>query len=134
VGNGNLRTNLHDLEKLSRVPGISILEFFPKVSRENDRGQKVDALMRAAEGLQESDLDELRSWAEFRRARQTYESRKRGQRSHQPMSRSECYGWLKELARTTHARFSLIRREYFDLIFTSFIALKPSESICGPTN
>jgi transcriptional regulator with XRE-family HTH domain len=73
---------LDDLEKLSRVLGVSILEFFPKVSRENDKDQKIDALLRAAEGLHESDLDELRSWAEYRRARQIYKSRKKGQRSH----------------------------------------------------
>jgi transcriptional regulator with XRE-family HTH domain len=78
---GTYEPTLDDLEKLSRVLGISILEFFPKVSRENDRGQKVDALLRATEGLHESDLDELRSWAEFRRARQMYKSRKKGQRS-----------------------------------------------------
>jgi hypothetical protein len=38
--------------------------------------------LRAAEGLHESDLDELRSWAEYRRARQIYKSRKKGKRSH----------------------------------------------------
>ena len=79
---GTYEPTLDDLEKLSRVLGVSILEFFPKVSQENDRGQKVDALLRAAEGLQESDLDELRSWAEYRRARQMYKSGKKGQRSH----------------------------------------------------
>jgi transcriptional regulator with XRE-family HTH domain len=79
---GTYEPTLDDLEKLSHAPGISILEFFPKVSRENNRRQKVDALMRAPEGLQKSDLDELRSWAEFRRARQMYKSRKSGQRSH----------------------------------------------------
>lgn len=70
---------LDDLEKLSRMLGVSILEFFPKVGRENERAQKVDALLRAAEGLHVSDLDELRSWAEFRRARHIYKSRKKGQ-------------------------------------------------------
>ena len=73
---------LDDLEKLSRVLGVSILDFFPKVSLENDKDQKIDALLRAAEGLHESDLDELRSWAEYRRARQIYKSRKKGKRSH----------------------------------------------------
>jgi transcriptional regulator with XRE-family HTH domain len=79
---GTYEPTLDDLEKLSRALGVSILEFFPKVSQENNRGQKVDALLRAAEGLHESDLDELRSWAEYRRARQMYKSRKKGQRLH----------------------------------------------------
>src|ERR1700733_6106473 len=61
---------LDDLEALSRVLGVSILEFFPKVERENDRNRKVDALLRATQGLHASDLDELRLWAEYRRARQ----------------------------------------------------------------
>ena len=70
---------LDDLEKLSRVLGVSILEFFPKVGRENEREQKVDALLRATDGLHATDLDELRSWAEFRRARHIYKSKKKGQ-------------------------------------------------------
>jgi transcriptional regulator with XRE-family HTH domain len=79
---GTYEPTLDDLEKLSRVFGISILEFFPKTSQESDKNQKVDALMRAAEGLHESDLDELRSWAEYRRARQIYKLRKKGHRTH----------------------------------------------------
>lgn len=79
---GTYEPTLDDLEKLSRALGVSILAFFPKVNRENDKDQKVDALLRAAEGLHGSDLDELRSWAEYRRARQIYKSRKKGQRSH----------------------------------------------------
>jgi len=78
---GTYEPTLDDLEKLARTLGVSILEFFPKVSRESEKGQKVDALLRAAEGLHEADLDELRSWAEYRRARQIYKSRKKGQRS-----------------------------------------------------
>jgi len=72
---------LDDLEKLARALGASILEFFPKETSGNEKGQKVEALMRAAEGLRESDLDELRSWVEYRRARQLYKSAKKGRRS-----------------------------------------------------
>jgi transcriptional regulator with XRE-family HTH domain len=79
---GTYEPTLDDLERLARSLGVSILEFFPKLSSDNDRDHKVDALLRAAEGLHESDLDELRSWAEYRRARQIYKSRKKGQRSH----------------------------------------------------
>ena len=68
---------LDDLEKLSRALRISILEFFPTAGRDNVRHKKVDALLRAAKDLHDSDLDELRSWAEYRRARQIYKSRRK---------------------------------------------------------
>jgi transcriptional regulator with XRE-family HTH domain len=75
---GTYEPTLDDLEKLSRALGKSILEFFPNAAPETAKDQKVDALLRAAKGLQESDLDELRSWAEYRRARHIYKSRKKG--------------------------------------------------------
>ena len=78
---GTYEPTLDDLEKLSRVLGVSILEFFPKADRENARERKVEALLRAAGGLQSSDLEELKSWAEFRRARQMYKSRRKGSQS-----------------------------------------------------
>jgi transcriptional regulator with XRE-family HTH domain len=76
---GTYEPTLDDLEKLSRVLGVSILEFFPRVNQENDRGQRVEALLRAAQGLKDSDLDELRLWAEYRRARGIYKSRRKRQ-------------------------------------------------------
>lgn len=75
---GTYEPTLDDLEKLSRALHVSILEFFPKSGRETAKDQKVDALLRVANGLHASDLDELRSWAEYRRARQIYKSRKKG--------------------------------------------------------
>jgi hypothetical protein len=48
---------------------VSIIQFFPKSEGEDARSQKVDALLRAAQSLQQGDLDELRRYAEFRRAR-----------------------------------------------------------------
>jgi transcriptional regulator with XRE-family HTH domain len=72
---------LDDLEKLARALSVSILEFFPKETSNKEKGGKVEALMRAAEGLHAADLDELRSWAEYRRARQLYKSGKKRPRS-----------------------------------------------------
>jgi transcriptional regulator with XRE-family HTH domain len=63
---------LNDLERLSRELCVSILEFFPKADPTNKRTQHVDALLRTAQGLNEDDLDELRRYAEFRRARGMY--------------------------------------------------------------
>jgi transcriptional regulator with XRE-family HTH domain len=78
---GTYEPTLDDLEHLSRTLGVSILQFFPKVSQENQQERKVDALLRTARGLDASDLDELRLWAEYRRARQVYKSKGKGRQS-----------------------------------------------------
>jgi transcriptional regulator with XRE-family HTH domain len=67
---GTYRPSLEDLENLSRFFGISVLEFFPKESVPTN--DKVTALLRAATQLSEDDLEELRKYAEFRRARSLY--------------------------------------------------------------
>ncbi|EKD84351.1 MAG: hypothetical protein ACD_39C00095G0009 [uncultured bacterium] len=64
---GTYRPNLDDLEKLSRFFGVSILEFFPKEDEPTET--KLTALLRAAKDLPENDLEELKKYAEFRRAR-----------------------------------------------------------------
>ncbi len=64
------RPTLEDLEKLSRFFGVSVLEFFPR--EEEAKGDEVAALLRAAKDLDPKDLAELRSYAEFRRARPLY--------------------------------------------------------------
>lgn len=64
------RPNLEDLDRLSRFFGVSILEFFPpEEARANDQ---MAALLRAAKQLKPEDLEELRRYAEFRRARNLY--------------------------------------------------------------
>ena len=75
---GTYEPTLDDLERLSRELGVSILEFFPRVGRQDEKDRKVDALLRTAQGLHESDLDELRRYAEFRRARSVYKSKSHG--------------------------------------------------------
>jgi transcriptional regulator with XRE-family HTH domain len=64
------RPDLADLEKLSRFFGVSILAFFPR--EDAPRKEEVSALLRAAEQLDERDIEELRRYAEFRRARSLY--------------------------------------------------------------
>lgn len=61
------RPSLSDLEKLARFLGVSILEFFPSEQVEND--EQITALLRTAKQLSEPDLDELRRYAEYRKAR-----------------------------------------------------------------
>jgi len=72
---GTYQPTLDDLEKLARALRVSILSFFPKPEKTDEKEEKVDALLRAARGLNTADLDELRKYAEFRRARSIYKSR-----------------------------------------------------------
>jgi transcriptional regulator with XRE-family HTH domain len=78
---GTYEPTLNDLEKLARFFGKSIVQFFPQVEAHDQRSQKVDALLRAAESLQQDDLDELRRYAEFRRARSLQKGTKQRKRS-----------------------------------------------------
>jgi transcriptional regulator with XRE-family HTH domain len=64
------RPSLEDLDQLSRFFGVSILEFFPP--EEAPANEQVAALLRAAQQLKPEDLEELRRYAEFRRARSMY--------------------------------------------------------------
>ena len=67
------RPGLEDLDKLARFFGVSILELFPPDDSvvSNDR---ISALLRTAKQLSEQDLEELRRYAEFRKARSIYGS------------------------------------------------------------
>jgi len=64
------------LDKIARFFGVSILEFFPK--EEAPKEEKLAALLRAAKQLKPEDLDELRRYAEFRKARSLFSSGSKG--------------------------------------------------------
>ena len=78
---GTYEPTLHDLERLSRFFGVSIVKFFPQVEEEDPKSKKVDALLRAAQSLQQDDLDELQRYAEFRRARSLQKGMQQKKRS-----------------------------------------------------
>ncbi|OYQ64140.1 hypothetical protein B9G53_13300 [Pseudanabaena sp. SR411] len=61
------RPTLDDLEKLSRCLDVSILEFFPPEERSGDA--EITALLRAAQQLPPEDIEELKKYAEYRKAR-----------------------------------------------------------------
>lgn len=65
---------IQDLDRLARFFGKSVLEFFPKEDPTDD--EHLIALMRAAKELDPSDLEELRRYAEFRKARNLMASKK----------------------------------------------------------
>jgi len=67
--------SLEDLDQLARFFGVSMLEFFPP--DEAVGNDQMAALLRTAKQLKPDDLEELRRYAEFRRARSLYASQER---------------------------------------------------------
>ncbi len=74
------RPTIEDLERLARFFGKSILDFFPAEEIRTERGERIDALLRTAKQLDDEDVEELRRYAEFRRARQVYTKRPPGRK------------------------------------------------------
>jgi transcriptional regulator with XRE-family HTH domain len=76
---GTYRPSLKDLERLSRFFGVSIMSFFPPEMVDDDEDENLKALLRTARQLHPADLEELRKYAEFRRARGIYQGKTRPQ-------------------------------------------------------
>jgi transcriptional regulator with XRE-family HTH domain len=74
---GTYRPSVIDLEKISRFFGVSINSFFPSEMARAEEDENLKALLRTARQLHPSDLEELRKYAEFRRARGIYEGKTR---------------------------------------------------------
>ena len=74
---GTYRPSLKDLEKISRFFGVSMMSFFPEDMVDDDENENLKALLRTARQLHPSDLEELRKYAEFRRARGIYQGKTR---------------------------------------------------------
>lgn len=74
---GTYRPSLKDLERISRFFGVSMMSFFPPDLVDEDEDEDLKALLRTARQLHPSDLEELRKYAEFRRARGIYQGKTR---------------------------------------------------------
>jgi transcriptional regulator with XRE-family HTH domain len=74
---GTYRPGLKDLEKLSRFFGVSMMSFLPSELVKDDEDENLIALLRTARQLHPADLEELRKYAEFRRARGIYQGKTR---------------------------------------------------------
>lgn len=61
------KPSIEDLDTLARFFNVSILEFFPSVEEQVE--SRVMPLLRAAKDLPDNDLEEIRRYAEFRKAR-----------------------------------------------------------------
>ena len=68
---GVYRPSLQDLERLARFFGVSMMSFLPPEMVDAEDGNLV-ALLRTARQLHPADLEELRRYAEFRKARSIY--------------------------------------------------------------
>lgn len=66
------KPDLEDLERLARFFGVSILHFFP--NEEPARDEQMKALLRTAKDLPKGEIEELRRYVEFRKARFLYTS------------------------------------------------------------
>ena len=74
---GIYRPSVTDLERISRFFGVSIISFFPSEMVDEQEDENLKALLRTARQLHPADLEELRKYAEFRRARSIYEGKSR---------------------------------------------------------
>lgn len=74
---GTYRPSLKDLERISRFFGVSMMSFFPEEMVDEDEDENLKALLRTARQLHPADLEELRKYAEFRRARGIYQGKSR---------------------------------------------------------
>jgi len=74
---GTYRPSLKDLERISRFFGVSMMSFFPPEMVDDDEDENLKALLRTARQLHPADLEELRKYAEFRRARGIYQGKNR---------------------------------------------------------
>ena len=74
---GTYRPSTKDLERLSRFFGVPISMFFPSEMVGEEGDENLKALWRAARQLHPADLEELRKYAEFRKARSIHQGKSR---------------------------------------------------------
>lgn len=67
---GTYKPSASDLDLLARFFGVSITVFFRDLKQPDDMSPKMEALVSALGDLDERDLEEVRHYAEFRKARQ----------------------------------------------------------------
>ncbi len=76
---GTYRPSLKEVEKIARFFGVSIMSFLPSDMVGDEEDENLKALLRTARQLHPADLEELRKYAEFRRARAIYDGKSRPQ-------------------------------------------------------
>jgi transcriptional regulator with XRE-family HTH domain len=74
---GMYRPSFKDVEKIARFFGVSMMLFLPDDMIDEDEDENLRALLRTARQLHPADLEELRKYAEFRRARGIFSGKER---------------------------------------------------------
>lgn len=64
--------DLADLERLATFFGASILDFLPNAHAQRSTDENYESLLNTIRELEPEDIEEVRHYAEFRRARQLY--------------------------------------------------------------
>ena len=76
---GTYRPSLKDVEKIARFFGVSVMSFLPQDMVGEEEDENLKALLRTARELHPADVEELRRYAEFRKARAIYQGKGRPQ-------------------------------------------------------
>ena len=76
---GTYRPSLKDVEKIARFFGVSVMSFLPPDMVGEEEDENLKALLRTARQLHPADVEELRRYAEFRKARAIYQGKSRPQ-------------------------------------------------------
>ena len=76
---GTYRPSLKDVEKIARFFGVSVMSFLPPDMVGEEEDENLKALLRTARQLHPADVEELRRYAEFRKARAIYQGKGRPQ-------------------------------------------------------
>ena len=76
---GTYRPSLKDVEKIARFFGVSVMSFLPPDMVGEEEDENLKALLRTARELHPADVEELRRYAEFRKARAIYQGKGRPQ-------------------------------------------------------
>jgi len=80
------KPSIKDLDQVARLFNVSILEFFPR--EEHPRDEKIAALLRTAKQLDPGDLEEVRRFAEFRKATRVVHEEGSQKKSRRPSTRA----------------------------------------------
>jgi transcriptional regulator with XRE-family HTH domain len=74
---GTYTPSFPDVERIARFFGVSVGSFLPPEMVDKDEDENLKALLRTARQLHPADLEELRRYAEYRRARGIYQGKAR---------------------------------------------------------
>ncbi|MBS1842592.1 MAG: helix-turn-helix transcriptional regulator [Acidobacteria bacterium] len=78
---GTYQPTVNDLDRLARFFGKSIFEFWPDQNIRTERDERIQSLVRAAEQLPDEEVEELKRYAEYRKAQHIYTKRTVGRKA-----------------------------------------------------